>query len=128
MKIQLILFSAILSSQSLVLSACASRSSAPLTQLEKFNTLQNGVTKDQEVRIVLGVPDASLTQGQTKTWVYRDKKGSPKPIYQFQGGQLQGLILVFNSEGVLKNHSFVNSDLAKNAKENKKSVETPIAK
>lgn len=110
-----------------LLGACSSKSTTrPLTQIEQFNALQDGKSTTQDVQIIFGVPDVSLTNGKTKTWVYRDKKHAKKPIYQIENGQLQGLILVFDDEGVLKNHSSVNVDSVKTAQ--KKDDLTPIIK
>ena len=94
----------------LLFNACANnRTLTPQTQTEKFNTLQDGKTTNDEVRIILGAPDAALTKGKLKTWIYRDQNNSKKQIYQLPKGlQGQGIILVFDATGVLKEHRQIN--------------------
>lgn len=90
----------------LLLCACASKKiSVTQAQAEKLDALQDGRTTTDEVRVIFGIPDAALTKGKNRTWVYRDKSDTKKQTYRLpKGFHGQGIILYFDSQGILKNH------------------------
>jgi hypothetical protein len=107
----------------LSLAGCASKATPPQTPQQKFEALQDNRSTDEEVRIVWGIPDASLTQGQHKTWIYRNKNDSKKQVYQLpQGFEGRGVILVFDAAGILKEHRQVDAEQLKAAQ-----AATPIS-
>lgn len=81
------------------------------TQSEKLNTLQSGKTTNEEVRIILGNPDVTLTKGQTKIWFYLDQKNSKKQVYQLPNSlQGQGIVLTFDTLNLLRDIKYVNRE------------------
>jgi hypothetical protein len=112
------------------LSACASKKAAvEQTQAEKFDELQEGRTTMDEVRVIFGMPDASLTKGKSRTWVYREKNDSKEQTYQLpQGFQGQGIILDFDAQGILKQHRQVSAEELKALQQAQTAQETPKPK
>lgn len=89
-----------------------------------LDNLVDGQTKEQELIVIYGIPDASLTRGKTKTVVYLAQKNSKEQIYDaehhFRG---EGVELVFDSAGILKSHLIVSHEMNRKYREQDKETE-----
>jgi hypothetical protein len=113
----------------LFFSSCAGKNLSIMpTQAEKFDALQDGLTTTEEVRIIFGIPDATLTKGKSRTWIYRDKSDSKKQTYPWpKGFQGKGGLLRFDSQGVRKERREVSDEELK-ALQTKATQETSSSK